>query len=132
MTNRILSDASELSSGTIATLTGCRRYDDIDGWQADFCAYVRAFESKRTWDSWMDAWDEFKRGYEMTHTIDSVKDTLPSVNVCWRGNVYVGRVRGRLNKFATVYLEQFPEMSQEWAWPVIVRALNQGLELNWE
>ena len=33
-------EALTISSGTIATLTGLRRYEDIDKWQADFVQFV--------------------------------------------------------------------------------------------
>ena len=66
------------------------------------------------------------------HTIESVKANLPDVNVEWRGHVYVGCVRGRLNQIATVYLEQCPEVQAEYSWPSIVRAVNQGMCLSLE
>ena len=66
------------------------------------------------------------------HTIESVKATLPDVNVEWRGHVWVGRVTGRLRKFATVYIETNPEVSAEYSWPSIVRAVNQEICLNLE
>ena len=56
----ILRECRQLSSGTIATLTGSRFYEEVDGWRDDFCAYVRAYSKKRpSWASWMDAWNEF-------------------------------------------------------------------------
>ena len=66
----------------------------------------------------------------MNWTIDQVRAELPDVDVEWRGTVYVGRVRGRLNQVATVYLERFPEVSTEYSWATVTRALNQGLALN--
>lgn len=52
-------DARQLSSGTIATLTGERLYAHIDGWRDDFTIYVRTFQGQRRWGSWIDAWNEF-------------------------------------------------------------------------
>ena len=66
----------------------------------------------------------------MNWTADKVRAELPDVDVDWRGIVRVGRVRGRLNKFATVYLEAFPEVQTEYSWETIARCLNGGMVLN--
>lgn len=60
---KIVEDAASLSSGTLATLTGLRRYDDLDAVQADFTAFVRATAPRREWMTWMDAWKEFDSRY---------------------------------------------------------------------
>ena len=59
-TQEVLSDCRQLSAGTIGTLTGARRYEDIDGWRDDFCEWVES--SGLRFDSWVDAWESFK-GY---------------------------------------------------------------------
>lgn len=50
-----------LSSGTMATLTGESLYLRLDAIQAEFVKDVlKAFEQGAEFDSWVDAWDEFK------------------------------------------------------------------------
>jgi hypothetical protein len=54
----LLADCRQLSSGTIATLTGARRYEDIDGWREDFCDWVDGCGIRFV--SWVDAWESFR------------------------------------------------------------------------
>lgn len=56
--DKILIDAVNLSSGTMATLTGLRSYGLMDQIQAEFVAFVakRPFE----FETWMIAWEAYK------------------------------------------------------------------------
>lgn len=50
-----------LSSGTMATLTGESLYLRLDAIQAEFVKDVlKAFEQGAEFDTWVDAWNEFK------------------------------------------------------------------------
>ena len=60
-------------------------------------------------------------------TAESVKEKLPDVPVKFNGKVYIGRVLGRKNRFATVSIDDGREW--EWNWETIATALNNGWEL---
>ena len=62
-------------------------------------------------------------------TIEQVKDELPDVSVKWRGTVYRAGVRGRKNRFATVFLFDLPEVSAEWSWAAVARSVESGCPL---
>lgn len=62
-------------------------------------------------------------------SIERVKNELPDVSVKWRGKVYRAAVRGRLNRFATVHLLDLPEVSAEWSWLSVARAVESGSPL---
>ena len=53
-------DLSELSSGTIATLTGRREYANIDAVRVAMNAWLDKNPGKK-WDSWQSAWTDFAR-----------------------------------------------------------------------
>ena len=55
----VVKAAAFLSSGTLATLTGLRKYDDLDRVQADFTAFCAANMGK--FESWAQAWEAFKK-----------------------------------------------------------------------
>ena len=57
----IHNDIRQLSSGTIATLTGWKNYSDIDSIRDEFGVYVRALENAKgvKFNTWVDAWDSF-------------------------------------------------------------------------
>lgn len=57
MNRNVAIDARQLSSGTIATLTGIRRYDQIDQIRYAFMQFVERAE--RTYETWEDAWLDF-------------------------------------------------------------------------
>ena len=53
----------EISSGTLATLTGRKFYEELEAVRADFTTYVHVSIPKKNWDTWMDAWNEFKEKF---------------------------------------------------------------------
>ncbi len=57
---RVVSDAKSLSSGTIATLTGLERYDQLDAVQAQFVVYC---QQHVTFVTWQNAWEQFAKNY---------------------------------------------------------------------
>lgn len=52
-------------------------------------------------------------------TVEQAKRDLPSVQVKWCGNVYEGRVTGRLNPFATVSICGIAEHNRQFIRPMI-------------
>lgn len=54
-----LDQARTLASGTIATLTGLERYEDIDATRARFVAFVADENPPDAFTCWQDAWDAF-------------------------------------------------------------------------
>jgi len=60
---RLLRDCCALSSGTLSTLTGVRRYDLLDEIHGDFVLFVKALIPRRNWRTWVEAWREFSRAY---------------------------------------------------------------------
>jgi hypothetical protein len=52
-------DCINLSSGTIATLTGLRRYEDIDMVHQDFMTFVDWTIPRYCYENWMEAWKCF-------------------------------------------------------------------------
>lgn len=52
----LIEQARRLSSGTVATLTGEKRYTDIDRIRADFVTFCAGRKDEK----WQDAWAEFK------------------------------------------------------------------------
>ena len=61
----ILADCRQLSSGTIATLTGRREYAAIDVIRDAFIESVaRAIDAGYRFDTWVDAWEAFAKGRE--------------------------------------------------------------------
>jgi len=57
----IYSDVLWLSSGTIATLTGKTRYEDIDNIAINFADFVADNEARgRRYLDWQQAWGEFR------------------------------------------------------------------------
>lgn len=53
----ILSDARSLSSGTIATITGNKKYEDIDKTQGQFVNFIQ--KSDKKYNNWQEAWKDF-------------------------------------------------------------------------
>ena len=49
-----------LSSGTIASLTGWTRYDDIDAFQQDWVAWAEQHDADVTGSTWQTAWSAFQ------------------------------------------------------------------------
>lgn len=62
-------------------------------------------------------------------TITEIKRALPNVNVSFNGAPTLGRVCGRLERFATVYVPERANVSFRFAWSVIQRAVNTGITL---
>lgn len=54
-----LDQARTLASGTIATLTGLSRYEDIEEVQARFVAFIADDNPPDRFTCWQDAWDAF-------------------------------------------------------------------------
>lgn len=54
----LVSQASSLASGTIATLTGLRQYSQIDRARASFVEFCE--ENEGRYDSWIPAWTHFE------------------------------------------------------------------------
>lgn len=61
----------------------------------------------------------------MVHTIESVKEQLPKVQVKVDGKIITANVSGRRNRFATVWTKQNMD-GWEVAWSTIVDSLNSG------
>jgi hypothetical protein len=53
----LIRQCAAVSSGTMGTITGYRRYDDIDRITEQFIEYVRATEKEFT--CWQKAWESF-------------------------------------------------------------------------
>ena len=62
---KIEKDIRHLSSGTMATLTGIKKYDEIDRIQYAFAEYAKKNERRRDWENWSDAWDDFEDSREI-------------------------------------------------------------------
>lgn len=59
--DKVLSDIGNLSSGTMATLTGERRYEDIERIQTAWFLWASLkIAGGHTFETWSDAWEEFK------------------------------------------------------------------------
>ena len=63
------------------------------------------------------------------YTIGDIKQDLPLVPVIINGIECIGHVRGRKNKFATVYVLHKPYCEAEFSWDSIQRAFNTGIPL---
>ena len=55
---RMIEDCRQLSSGTMATLTGITNYDRLDEIQADFVAHVTEFLPHV--ENWQKAWEYYE------------------------------------------------------------------------
>lgn len=68
----LINECKTLSRGTIASLTGLRKCDEIDKWQNEFVEFVDVnYNSK--WESWMDAYDIYKVTAPMSEWCNYVK-----------------------------------------------------------
>jgi hypothetical protein len=56
----ILRDVCALSSGTLATLTKKRAYEDLDMIHNDFVTFTNIMLPRKNWETWMDAWNAFE------------------------------------------------------------------------
>jgi hypothetical protein len=56
-------------------------------------------------------------------TIDQIKTDLPDVRVSWDKEEYIGMIRGRRNKFATLLI-QGTGASFQVAWETLVNCIN--------
>jgi hypothetical protein len=56
---KLIYDCANLSSGTMSTLTGLRKYDDLEKVQNEFIAYVK--KSHTSYPNWATAWKAFKK-----------------------------------------------------------------------
>lgn len=55
----VIGDCINLSSGTMATLTGIKNYADLDIIQQDFVNFTKTMIPKRHYSNWQEAWDDF-------------------------------------------------------------------------
>ena len=55
----LVTQARLLSGGTIASLTGKRRYDEIDPIHAEFEEFCE--ENKSRFETWTEAWREYQK-----------------------------------------------------------------------
>jgi len=55
----VLRDIASLSSGTLATLTGYRSYEDLDRIREDFITFASIVIPRKRFSTWMDAWKAF-------------------------------------------------------------------------
>ena len=67
---KIEKDIRHLSSGTMATLTGIKKYDEIDRVQHALAEYAKKNESRRNWANWSDAWDDFEDSREIEKVLE--------------------------------------------------------------
>mgnify|MGYP003630668086 CR=1 FL=1 len=68
---KIEKDIRHLSSGTMATLTGIKKYDEIDRIQHAFADYAKKNERRiRDWENWSDAWDDFEDSSEIEEVLE--------------------------------------------------------------
>ena len=58
-------------------------------------------------------------------TVDQIKTDLPDVNVSWDNKPYIGMVRGRRNKFATLLI-QSTSASFQVSWETLARCINEN------
>lgn len=58
-TTDIVRDIVNLSSGTMATLTGKKDYASIEEVQNQFANFAQKMQPQRNWHHWVDAWQEF-------------------------------------------------------------------------
>lgn len=54
-----LEQAISLSSGTLATLSGRRSYEELDDIQAEFVGFIAEREGR--YHNWMAAWEDYKQ-----------------------------------------------------------------------
>ena len=59
-------------------------------------------------------------------TIEEVKEQLPPVDVRYQGKIMQAMVRGRLNRFASVSLWPSHDVSFEYSWEAVHRAVITG------
>jgi len=64
-----------------------------------------------------------------TITVQQFKQSLPDIKVLIKGKIVNGIVRGRKNKFATVYPETISYMYIEAAWEIAVDCFNNDVPL---
>ena len=65
----------------------------------------------------------------MTHTIETVKEILPKVQVKVGKKVMVANVSGRRNRFATVWTKDNMD-GWKFSWQTIVNSLNDNKPLS--
>ena len=58
-------------------------------------------------------------------TVDQIKTDLPDVKVSWDNKPYIGMVRGRRNKFATLLI-QSTGASFQVSWETLARCINEN------
>ncbi|MHA1286039.1 MAG: hypothetical protein ACTSPB_01425 [Candidatus Thorarchaeota archaeon] len=56
---KVIHDAYNLSSGTMATLTGKKKYSELDKIQNDFAQWVEG--SPRDFNTWQEAWRAYEK-----------------------------------------------------------------------
>jgi hypothetical protein len=116
----IIEDVASLSSGTLATLTGLRNYDDLDAVQADFTAFVRAMAPRREWMTWVDAWKEFDSRYRSGRSSLGAKGSERFVAVLVDE---MEKIEGQRTYAVTIYEWPFAEdaVREESVWDEFLR-----------
>lgn len=69
--DKIMRDVLALSSGTIATLTGFKKYSDIDKIINAWIDYIE--DTYHIYNNWMDAWNEFEKSKAYKSLIKKLK-----------------------------------------------------------
>ncbi len=54
-----LQQAYEISYGTLASVSGIRSYDELDGLRRAFVGFIQ--ESEHQFKNWMEAWEAFRQ-----------------------------------------------------------------------
>ena len=65
-------------------------------------------------------------------TVEEIKEELPCVSVLFQGRHYIGRVSGRLCRFATVWVKPTDDQDiyAEYSWEAVTRAKNGNHSLS--
>jgi hypothetical protein len=63
--DHVITDARQLSSGTMADLTGLSRYDQVDPVQFEFVEFCE--ETPGRWQNWQEAWRSFAQIKGFSH-----------------------------------------------------------------
>ena len=76
----------------------------------------------------LDKWRDESVGL-MQYTMEELKEVLPDVKVRYKGNEYIGVLRGRKNEWGTVIILEL-DLALTWSWEMVLTAINKGYRLN--
>ena len=68
----LVSQARQLSAGTLAGLTGFRKYVQVDVVQVDFVEFCE--ENQNQYRTWQPAWNDFWKLYQTTLEYQKIRD----------------------------------------------------------